>query len=107
MIPSTPMPAGGTTASMGFAAAGLAMPYWGFVLIDSPVVLYCKPDTDENGFSHDVKDAFYPPIAEDSRASRVIIFEGEKPPSDLDTDANIIRFTGAAYGRQGFIPKSV
>lgn len=59
------------------------------------------------GFSHDVRDAFYRSIAEDFRASQVIIFENEDLPSDLGTDANIIQFTGASHGRHGFIPKSV
>lgn len=81
------------------------MPHPGFVLIDSPLVVYREPDTDEGGFSNDVKDAFYRSIAEDFRASQVIIFENEDPPSDLGADANIIRFTGASHGRQGFIPK--
>jgi len=83
------------------------MPHPGFVLIDSPLVVYREPDTDEGNFSHDVKDAFYRSIAEDFRASQVIIFENEDPPSDLGSDANVIRFTGAPHGRQGFIPKSV
>ena len=61
---------------------------------DSPLVVYREPDTDESGFSHDVKDAFYRSIAEDLRASQVIIFENEDPPSDSGADANIIRFTG-------------
>lgn len=83
------------------------MPHPGFVLIDSPLVVYREPDTDEGNFSHDVKDAFYRSIAEDFRASQVIIFENEDPPSDLGSDANVIRFTGAPHGRQGFIPKNV
>lgn len=83
------------------------MPHPGFALIDSPLVVYREPDTDEGGFSHDVKDAFYRSIADDFRASQVIIFENEDPPWDLGADANIIRFTGASHGRQGFIPKSV
>ena len=80
------------------------MPHPGFVLIDSPLVVYREPDTDEGGFSHDVKNAFYRSIADNFRASQVIIFENENPPSDLGTDVNIIRFTAAAHGRQGFIP---
>ena len=82
------------------------MPHPGFVLIDSPLVVYREPDTDEGVFSHDVKDAFYRSIAEDFRAAQVIIFENEDPPSDLGSDANVIRFTGATHGRQGFIPKN-
>jgi hypothetical protein len=83
------------------------MPHPGFVLIDSPLVVYREPDTDEGGFSHDVKDAFYQSIAEDFCTSQVIIFENEDPPFELSANANIIRFTGAPHGRQGFIPKSV
>lgn len=83
------------------------MPHPGFALIDSPLVVYREPDTDEGGFSHDVKDAFYRSIAEDFRASQVIIFENEDPPSDLGADANVIRFTGASHGRQGFIPINI
>jgi hypothetical protein len=80
------------------------MPHPGFALIDSPLVVYREPDTDEGGFSHDVKHAFYRSIAEDFQASQVLIFENEDPPSDLGVEANIIRFTGASHGLQGFIP---
>jgi hypothetical protein len=82
------------------------MPHPGFVLIDSPLVVYREPDTDEDGFTHDVKDAFYRSISEEFQASQVIIFENEDPPIELGADANIIRFTGASHGRQGFIPKN-
>lgn len=82
------------------------MPHPGFVLIDSPLVVYREPDTDEGGFSHDVKDAFYRSIAEDFLASQVIIFENEDPPADLAGNAKVIRFTGSQHGRQGFIPVS-
>jgi hypothetical protein len=82
------------------------MPHPGFVLIDSPLVVYREPDTDEGGFTHDVKDAFYRSISEEFQASQVIIFENEDPPIELGADANIIRFTGASHGRQGFIPKN-
>lgn len=80
-------------------------PHPGFVLIDSPLVVYREPDTDEGGFSHDVKDAFYRSLARQFQSSQAIIFENEDPPSDLGDDANIIRFSGAQRGRQGFIPK--
>lgn len=82
-------------------------PHPGFVLIDSPLVVYREPDSDEDGFSHDVKDAFYRSIAETFHTSQVIIFENEDPPFDLGSHANIIQFTGAPHGRQGFIPKNV
>lgn len=82
-------------------------PHPGFVLIDSPLVVYREPDTDEGGFSHDVKDAFYRSLARQFQSSQAIIFENEDPPSDLSEGANIIRFSGAQRGRQGFIPKQI
>lgn len=40
---------------------------------------------------------------------RIRIFSDSQwdQPSDLGTDANIIRFTGASHGSQGFIQKNV
>ena len=81
-----------------------AMPHPGLVLIDSPLVVYREPDTDEGGFSRDVKDAFYSSITTEFRDSQVIIFENEDPPASLESSSNVIRFTGANHGRQGFIP---
>lgn len=80
------------------------MPHPGFVLVDSPLVVYREPDTDEGSFSHDVKDAFYRSIAQNFSKAQVIIFENEDPPAEINLEANVIRFTGAAHGRQGFIP---
>lgn len=84
----------------------MEMPHPGFVLIDSPLVVYREPDIDEDGFSFDLKEAFYREIAKDFHTSQVIIFENEDPPVDLDSSVMTIRFTGGAYGRQGFIPKN-
>jgi hypothetical protein len=81
-----------------------SMPHPGLVLIDSPLVVYREPDTDEGGFPRDVKDSFYRSTAKESRNSQVIIFENEDPPTDMEQSANVIRFTGAGYGRRGFIP---
>lgn len=79
-------------------------PFPGLVLIDSPLVVYREPDTDEGAFPHDVKDAFYRSVAADFRDVQVIILENDAPPADLDTSANFINFTGTALGRKGFIP---
>lgn len=81
-----------------------AMPHPALVLIDSPLVVYREPDTDEGGFERDVKDAFYRSIANDFGASQVIIIENEDPPLDIEKGANVIRFTGASHGRKGFVP---
>jgi hypothetical protein len=79
-------------------------PHPGFVLIDSPLVVYKEPDKNDVVFPHEVKDAFYRSIAEQFRLSQVIVFENEDPPSDLASNANLIKFTGASHGRKGFIP---
>lgn len=81
-----------------------SLPHPGLVVIDSPLVVYREPDTDEGEFSRDVKDAFYRSIADEFQNAQVIIFENEDPPHDLDGAINVIRFTGASHGRRGFIP---
>jgi hypothetical protein len=83
-----------------------SMPHPNIVLIDSPLVVYREPDTDESGFAPDVKDAFYRSLANDFMESQVIILENEDPPADIREVANVIHFTGSATGRSGFIPTS-
>lgn len=82
-----------------------SMPHPGLVVIDSPLVVYREPDTDEGGFSDDVKGAFYRSLASDFVDAQIIILENEDPPGDVDGSANVIRFTGTELGRSGFIPK--
>lgn len=79
-------------------------PHPGLVIIDSPLVVYREPDTDEGEFSRDVKDAFYRSVAKEFPNAQVIIFENEDPPTDIGESSNVIRFTGANHGRRGFIP---
>jgi hypothetical protein len=80
------------------------LPHPGFVLIDSPLIVYREPDDDEGGFSRDVKDAFYRSLATDFKDTQVIIIENDVPPSDLVTNSKIIEFTGGEHGRKGFVP---
>lgn len=79
-------------------------PFPGMVLIDSPLVVYREPDTDEGAFPHDVKDAFYRSVAADFSDGQVIILENDEPPSDLRSLANCISFTGTGLRRSGFLP---
>lgn len=79
-------------------------PFPGVVLIDSPLVVYREPDTDEGAFPHDVKDAFYRSLAGDFLDCQVIILENDQPPPDLGGLANCIAFTGTNLGRRGFMP---
>lgn len=81
------------------------MPHPGLVVIDSPLVVYREPDIDERGFTHEVRDAFYRSLAASGADSQVIIIENEEPPANLP-QANVIRFSGAARGREGFIPRT-
>ena len=79
-------------------------PHPGFVLVDSPLVVYREPDADEDGFEAHVKDAFYRSLASSESKAQVIILENEEPPSDIDSTATVIHFTGTTQGRTGFIP---
>lgn len=81
-----------------------SMPHPGFVIVDSPLVVYREPDPNESGFSSDVKDAFFRSLALDHRSAQVIVFENEDPAPSLAAHANLIKFTGNEYGRRGFIP---
>jgi hypothetical protein len=81
------------------------MPHPGFVVLDSPLVVYREPDADEGGFSEHLKDAFYESLAA-YEGAQILILENEDPPSELETSANIIKFTGTDRGRRGFIPLS-
>jgi hypothetical protein len=79
-------------------------PFTGFVLTDSPLVVYQEPDPEEKGFPLAVKDAFYRSLAQNFSDSQVIVFENDGPPDDVAFSANTIHFTGSADGRRGFIP---
>ena len=82
-----------------------SMPHPGVVVIDSPLVVYREPDTDEQGFTPDLKDAFYRWLAVEFNSSQIIILENEDPPSDIQNDAQVTKFTGTSSGRAGFIPR--
>ena len=79
-------------------------PYPDIVLLDSPLIVYRQPDTEEADFSIDVKNDFYRTLAKDFASSQVIILENDPPPDDLTDEINLIEFTGADHGRRGYIP---
>jgi len=80
------------------------MPHPGVVVIDSPLVVYREPDTDEAGFSRTLKDMVYSFLASQENRGQIILLENEDPPAELPDSPTIIRFTGAPHGRSGFIP---
>jgi len=82
---------------------GRHTPHPGFVVLDSPLVVYREPDVNEEGFSPHVKDAFYNDLAR-RESGQVIVLENDDPPAGIYDNANVIRFTGSDQGRRGFIP---
>lgn len=80
------------------------MPHPGVVVIDSPLVVYREPDQDEAGFSRALKDLTYLFLASQQGRGQVILLENEDPPDAMPGSPAIVRFTGAAHGRTGFIP---
>lgn len=81
------------------------LPFPNLVLIDSPLLVYEKPDAGETEFPQDVKRNFWNSVKTTFRDAQVIIFENRKQlPTDGISNANIILFTGNDHGRRGFIP---
>lgn len=78
----------------------------GFVVMDSPLVVYREPDADDPQFSADVKGAFFRDLAASFSDSQLVVLENEEPPADLvETGAiTVVRFTGSSSGRRGFFP---
>lgn len=82
------------------------MPHPGFIVLDSPLVVYREPDQNEESFSLDVKGSFFRDLSKTFADDQVIVIENEEPPADLvqSGSINLIRFTKTASGRVGFIP---
>lgn len=83
------------------------LPHPGFVVMDSPLVVYREPDATDPTMPVDVKRAFFRDLATTFSTRQVIVLENEEPPEDLAEIAQItrIRFTGTTTGRAGFIPR--
>ncbi len=77
-------------------------PHPGFVVIDSPLVVYRAPDHGES-MPTEVKEAFFRGAAKQFKRWQVVILENVDPPEDL-VAANVVRFTKSAEGRYGFFP---
>jgi len=79
-----------------------SLPHPGLVVIDSPLVVYRRPDAGESEFRREVRDSFFRSLAE-FKDAQVVIFENEEPSGDLENIANIVRFTGTDQPRLGFM----
>lgn len=82
------------------------LPHPGFVVMDSPLVVYREPDASDPTMPADVKRAFFQDLATTFSVRQAIVLENEEPPEDLAEIEQItrIRFTGTTTGRAGFIP---
>lgn len=81
-------------------------PFPNFVLIDSPLVVYEKPDADEASFPQDIKKNFWESVKTSFAKAQVIIIENKRQlPGDRSLeDVNVVLFTGTEQGRRGFVP---
>jgi len=81
-------------------------PHPGFVLIDSPLVVYREPDPNGVTLDASVKSAFFADLASSFLAEQVILLENDEPPNEVlaSGNVNMVRFTKRNEGRYGFIP---
>lgn len=81
-------------------------PFPNFVLIDSPLLVYEEPDSDESAFPHDIKKHFWESVKSSFIDAQVIIIENSHQlPGDGTLDGvKVELFTGNEQGRMGFIP---
>jgi hypothetical protein len=82
------------------------LPHPGFVVLDSPLLAYWKPEGDEDDLrGTDLKEMFYRYLMGMHKGCQVIIVENERPPDFVSLDGNIIVFTKNPHqGRYGFFP---
>ena len=83
------------------------LPHPGFVVLDSPLLAYWKPEGEEDDLrGTDLKDRFYEYILGLSSDSQVIVVENEHPPDFVASAGNVIVFTkNPNRGRYGFFPQ--
>jgi predicted nuclease with TOPRIM domain len=83
-----------------------SMPHPGFVVLDSPLLAYWKPEGDEDDLhGTDLKEMFYRYLLGLRDDSKVIIMENEHPPEFVSREGNVIIFTKNPHqGRYGFFP---
>ncbi|MEX0937335.1 MAG: AAA family ATPase [Pirellulales bacterium] len=83
-----------------------SLPHPGFVVLDSPLVVYREPDADDPELASDVKNSFFRDLATTFANCQAIVLENEQPPDDLVQSGALvlIQFTKTNTGRYGFIP---
>ncbi|MFZ1617771.1 MAG: hypothetical protein WAT41_10520, partial [Flavobacteriales bacterium] len=78
----------------------------GIPVLDSPLVTYKKPSSNNEEIPIDLAMDFYRYISRNKLLNQIIIIENEEPPEDILDNINQIIFTRSeTIGRYGFIPK--
>jgi len=82
------------------------MPHPGFVVLDSPLLAYWKPEGDEDDLSgSDLNERFYRYLLGLKDENQVIIIENQHPPSFVVEEGHVTVFTKNPHqGRYGFFP---
>ena len=82
------------------------LPHPGFVVLDSPLLAYWKPEGEHDDLSGtDLKDRFYQYLLGLSSNVQVLIVENEHPPDFVKDRENVIVFTKNPHqARYGFFP---
>lgn len=80
------------------------LPHPGFVVLDSPLLAYWKPEGDDDDLrGSDLKEMFYRYLLGISRENQVVIVENEHPPDFVLDEASVTVFTKNPHlGRYGF-----
>ncbi|MDB4949377.1 MAG: putative phage protein [Gemmatimonadetes bacterium] len=83
-----------------------SLPHPGFVVLDSPLLAYWKPEGDEDDLrGSDLKEMFYSYLLGLRQDNQLIIVENEHPPDSVLDRANVTVFTKNPHqGRYGFFP---
>lgn len=91
---------------MKFLEDNTQLPHFGFVLLDSPLLAYEKPDDNEDDLSGtDVNLKFFDSLSK-WKSKQIIIIENKKSmPEAYKTGEQITQFTGNDEGRWGFFPR--
>ena len=82
------------------------LPHPGFLVLDSPLLAYWKPEGDEDDLSGtDLKERFYEYLLGLKAKAQIIIIENEHPPEIVEKGGNVIVFTKNPHqGRYGLFP---
>ena len=83
-----------------------SLPHPGFVVLDSPLLAYYKPEGDDDDLQGtDLKEKFYEYLVKNHSNSQIIIVENEHPPKTIENQINLTDFTKNPHqGRYGLFP---